>query len=145
MERVEASPAGDLRARVVKVRKDVAGLFLMIVGGFALWKGAFVYWREQHRSDPLKGPRIELEDRLAHYVRTDDPTPVYEWASAYHGEAPGHDLMIGFVRWGNSHPRRMERLLSTWPEESIDDVRYRLRWAGTDSLQHVRFDLGDEP
>ena len=67
------------------------------------------------RADNCSRPSIEFGERLDRYLHGGDPMDVVAWATQYHGEAPGNQMMMEFVGWGNSHPQAMSRLLSSWP------------------------------
>ena len=91
--------------------------------------------------DEFSKAAFELEAKLDVYVKTANPTPVIDWVSHYHGEAPSHQMMIRFVDWGDQHRVEMNRLLELWPLKNKDQVLTRLQWAGQDSGQVITFHL----
>jgi len=94
---------------------------------------------------PFSAPSIELERRLDRYLDSHDPTPLYEWVAMYHGEAPGHQMRITFVDWGNSHIKDMNEVLKSWPIETRADVFDLLEWAAKDSGQKIKFKIPEMP
>ena len=92
-------------------------------------------------TDQFSAPSIELEIRLSEYLSTKAPGRIYIWVSSYHGEAPGHQMMITFVEWGNRHVQDMNMLLKQWPEATRGRTYDLLQCAATDSGQVIRFKI----
>ena len=91
--------------------------------------------------DQFSRPSLELKSRLHDYSRSGDAQSVIEWATQYHGEAPGHQMRIDFVAWGNANQKKMRSLLKRWPSEDYERITDLLRWAATDSGQSIKFDI----
>ena len=83
------------------------------------------------------------KSRLEVFLRSNDPAPVVAWATKDHGEAPGHEMMVFFVGWGNLHPKRMADLLDRWPADSAALIIQRLQRAAVDSGQTVNFEIAE--
>ncbi len=91
----------------------------------------------------ISQPSAVLKSRLEVFLRSNDPAPVVAWATKDHGEAPGHEMMVFFVGWGNLHPKRMTDLLDRWPADSAALIIPRLQRAAVDSGQTVNFEIAE--
>lgn len=60
---------------------------------------------------------------------------VVKWLEKYHGEAPGHQVMITFSEWIIKNPLASQNIISALN----DKTRERLRWAINDSNREARF------
>jgi len=89
--------------------------------------------------DEFSYPTIEMQKRLTEYLADGDAKPVIQWATKYHGEAPGSQLMYDFVEWGNKNPTAMSKLLKSWPPKERKSIKERLEWAASDSVQQRKF------
>ena len=94
-------------------------------------------------TDEFSAPFIQLQKRLDDYQISKNAAPVYEWVSQYHGEAPGHRMMITFVEWGNLYVPEMNILLKKWPATERSETFDRLKWAAADSGQPIKFAIPD--
>ncbi len=91
------------------------------------------------QSDDFSRPTLELQSRLDTYSRTNDAKPVIDWVTQYHGEAPGHQMYIDFVTWGNAHQQEMYDILYSWPDDDFERITDLLKWAARDSGQELEF------
>lgn len=57
------------------------------------------------------------------------------WLEKYHGEAPSYQVMISFIKWGNSNPLKFRKILSRLNVNTLD----RLSFAIYDSGQYKNF------
>ena len=93
--------------------------------------------------DEFSQPSAVLQSRLEVFLRSNDPAPVVAWVTKDHGKAPGREMMVYFVGWGNLHPKRMAELLDRWPADSAALIIPRLQRAAVDSGQTVNFEIAE--
>lgn len=67
------------------------------------------------------------------HERYDQTNQVITWLEMYHGEAPGHQVMISFIQWATVNPAAAENLMARL--SSAPMLTERLAFAVTDSGQ----------
>jgi hypothetical protein len=74
---------------------------------------------------------------LALHVRNDQTGEVLAWLTQYHGEAPGHQVMITFVEWAINNAEPAEAPLARLQADPV--TTERLAFAVTDGCQGNAF------
>lgn len=106
--------------------------------------------------DSIERAAMDTEDRLAAYTRTGDPGEMRARLLAYHGDAPGTQVMLSLEKWSLAHqsqfltlleglapgPRRrvLERLVAEGTYSSGPDDPFRRAFAGYRSLVLTELD-----
>jgi hypothetical protein len=67
------------------------------------------------------------------HERYDQTNQVITWLEMYHGEAPGHQVMISFIQWATVNTAAAENLMARL--SSAPMLTERLAFAVTDSGQ----------
>lgn len=87
--------------------------------------------------DPISQAGRHTEELLALHERYDQTSKVVAWLDMYHGEAPGHQVMMSFVHWATTNTDSAEKLLAELPSAPM--MTERLAFAVTDSGQTNEF------
>lgn len=91
-------------------------------------------------ADPIGKAAIGTQFRLMGYkawlCRNDCIT---KWITKYHGEAPGHQVMIVFASFGIANPEAFKKILGNLPVELKPKTLERISFAVTDSGMEADF------
>ncbi|OQW52455.1 MAG: hypothetical protein A4S09_08865 [Proteobacteria bacterium SG_bin7] len=89
-------------------------------------------------SDPIGKAAIGTQFRLIGFkVGICRDACISNWLTQYHGEAPGHQVMIVFVAFGIENPESFKEIVGGLPLESKSKILDRIAFAATDSgMEH---------
>lgn len=65
--------------------------------------------------DPISLAGRHTEELLALHERYDQTNQFITWLEMYHGEAPGHQVMISFIQWATVNTTAAEDLMARLP------------------------------
>ena len=120
------------------LRRFLIALFAMtgwVLAGFQ----AFLLYNTLYRpfDDSISLAERHTTELLALQTRSDESQEIVAWLTQYHGEAPDHQVMVGFVHWAISNATPAEYLLARL--STAPDMVKRIAFAVTDSGQTGEF------
>ena len=90
-------------------------------------------------ADEIERTGLDTTRLLATYERTGDAVPLRKWFTAYHGEAPGHQVMMSLGVWSCNNLRRFLALSEGFTFQERETFYERFGWALADSGQENTF------
>lgn len=87
--------------------------------------------------DPISLAGRHTHELLALHARSDQSSEILTWLTQYHGEAPGHQVMIVFTQWSINNTESAETLLARLQADPITIAR--LAFAITDGCDGKAF------
>jgi hypothetical protein len=87
--------------------------------------------------DPISLAGRHTKELLALHEKYDQTSEVIAWLDMYHGEAPGHQVMISFVHWAIDNTESAESLLARLQADPATTAQ--LAFAVTDGCQEKTF------
>lgn len=120
------------------LRRTMIALFAVIGWILAGFVGFLLYAALQRPvDDPISLAGRQTAELLALHEKHDQTNKIIAWLEMYHGEAPGHQVMMSFIDWATNNRTAAESLLARIPAEPL--LMERLAFAVADSAQTEEF------
>lgn len=89
--------------------------------------------------DTIEAADRETRRQIRNYERTGNAQDLRRWITVYHGEAPGHQVLICLGDWSLKHPEHFLSLISGLKRDREYDFYRRFGFALADSGQDEAF------
>jgi hypothetical protein len=117
--------------KALKIATAILGIVGVLLGALI----AFAW----HTGDAIDRAGIRTSWILWSHTVIDRSSTVREWLLAYHGEAPGSQVMNTFVLWAVNNKQGAEQLVAGLSDRQQQDIAARIGWAALDSGQDKEF------
>jgi hypothetical protein len=112
---------------------------IFLAAGASIVAGWLLPTLAYRNGDSITRAAIDTERKLFLYQLNGKPEALRRWLTAYHGEAPSHQVMISLGRWSLRHPQQLRRLAGGLDAEQRASFIRRFAFALSDSGQDDAF------